>query len=818
MAEPDPQSPLKTQPEPRKLKSLRSGSKVALKTREFNLIPLDCFNPAMLPTNGEVLRRCFFLQDETKSRSIKSIAEQVFHEMEDIYKRAFAIERSTKQGKNCIEQICKLHEDYRNSTRNYNPTKKQQQPKVQLFLENLHKMCDIAPKDAVSQINKDRLRSEKKKAEDIAFLNDQRNDRTEKLAKEDSAYTKKSDAKASRDSAEFLRNSAASSSKQKPMSLAAKAEEPILPRLRVKPTKVDEEIEEEDSEIEETEFRFKLRSDPDLDPDFQQSPFLRELRNSKQKKEKVSIAKDPLTLQALDRTKTSSRDASRILAPASAAMGLDVSKAAISRSTIERERKKLRSTIDAEAKAAFLPPENAIVHFDGKHLMDMAGEFGDRLAIVLSGNTPDCIQGKLLSAEKIADGTGKSQAEEVISALNKWGAQDNVCGMCFDTTSSNTGWIKGACVLIEEMLGRPLLWLPCRHHICELLLKAAWEAVFGEDMEPSYTEMGIFKKNWEKIDKNNFEILNLKPWMKHYRAKVVPFLKSLLQSKQPRDDYREVIELVLLILGSPVENFTFKKPGAYHKARWMAPLIYGCKMFLFRKQLKTQLKKDKKFLENLERFSIFATLFYVEHWFAAPLAAEAPYMDLKLYKEMLQFQKYDSAIATAVVQKFMLHTWYLNQEYTAFSLFSKNISDKEKSSIAKKLSKVTPPKKYESGYPMPVQLPQNKKGLDRKLSDSVMDGSLFLFDKLGFAKDWLYMPVTTWETNENFCKMRTWVLNLRVTNDCAERGVKLISDYAKCLTKDSVDRQNLLQVVSSNRNQFPDANVKTFVKGSSARE
>ena len=817
MAEPDPQSPLKTQPEPRKLKSLRSGSKVALKTREFNLIPLDCFNPAMLPTNGEVLRRCFFLQDETKSRSIKSIAEQVFHEMEDIYKRAFAIERSTKQGKNCIEQICKLHEDYRNSTRNYNPTKKQQQPKVQLFLENLHKMCDIAPKDAVSQINKDRLRSEKKKAEDIAFLNDQRNDRTEKLAKEDSAYTKKSDAKASRDSAEFLRNSAASSSKQKPMSLAAKAEEPILPRLRVKPTKVDEEIEEEDSEIEETEFRFKLRSDPDLDPDFQQSPFLRELRNSKQKKE-VSIAKDPLTLQALDRTKTSSRAASRILAPASAAMGLDVSKAAISRSTIERERKKLRSTIDAEAKAAFLPPENAIVHFDGKHLMDMAGEFGDRLAIVLSGNTPDCIQGKLLSAEKIADGTGRSQAEEVISALNKWGAQDNVCGMCFDTTSSNTGWIKGACVLIEEMLGRPLLWLPCRHHICELLLKAAWEAVFGEDMEPSYTEMGIFQKNWEKIEKNNFEILNLKPWMKHYRAKVVPFLKSLLQSKQPRDDYREVIELVLLILGSPVENFTFKKPGAYHKARWMAPLIYGCKMFLFRKQLKTQLKKDKKFLENLERFTIFATLFYVEHWFAAPLAAEAPYMDLKLYKEMLQFQKYDSAIATAVVQKFMLHTWYLNQEYTAFSLFSKNISDKEKSSIAKKLSKVTPPKKYESGYPMPVQLPQNKKGLDRKLSDSVMDGSLFLFDKLGFAKDWLYMPVTTWETNENFCKMRTWVLNLRVTNDCAERGVKLISDYAKCLTKDSVDRQNLLQVVSSNRNQFPDANVKTFVKGSSARE
>ena len=51
----------------------------------------------MLPTNGEVLRRIFFLSDEKKSRSIKSKAEQVFKEVEDIYKRALAIERSTKK-------------------------------------------------------------------------------------------------------------------------------------------------------------------------------------------------------------------------------------------------------------------------------------------------------------------------------------------------------------------------------------------------------------------------------------------------------------------------------------------------------------------------------------------------------------------------------------------------------------------------------------------------------------------------------------------------------------------------------------------------
>ena len=93
------------------------------------------------------------------------------------------------------------------------------------------------------------------------------------------------------------------------------------------------------------------------------------------------------------------------------------------------------------------------------------------------------------------------------------------------------------------------------------------------------------KKNWEKLDKNNFEYLNPKSWMKPWRLEVIQFLKSLLESeKQPRDDYRECIELVLVVLGDPPKNFSFKKPGPFHKARWMAPWLYGTKIFLFRKR------------------------------------------------------------------------------------------------------------------------------------------------------------------------------------------------------------------------------------------
>ena len=95
------------------------------------------------------------------------------------------------------------------------------------------------------------------------------------------------------------------------------------------------------------------------------------------------------------------------------------------------------------------------------------------LSIIISGDTPDCKQGKLLSGEVISDGSGESQAKQVVSTLEEWNLVDRVIGMCFDTTSSNTGWMSGAAVLIESKLQKPLLWLPCRKHIAELMLRAA---------------------------------------------------------------------------------------------------------------------------------------------------------------------------------------------------------------------------------------------------------------------------------------------------------------------------------------------------------
>jgi hypothetical protein len=54
--------------------------------------------------------------------------------------------------------------------------------------------------------------------------------------------------------------------------------------------------------------------------------------------------------------------------------------------------------------------------------------------------------------------------------------------------------------------------------------------------------------------------------------------------------------------------------------------------------------------------------------------------------------------------------------------------------------------------------------------------------------------------------LKDFVDNLRVTNDCAKRGVALTTDYIKAITKDELQRQHLFQTVEHHRRQVP--NVK----------
>ena len=67
-----------------------------------------------------------------------------------------------------------------------------------------------------------------------------------------------------------------------------------------------------------------------------------------------------------------------------------------------------------------------------------------------------------------------------------------------------------------------------------------------------------------------------------------------------------------------------------------------------------------------------------------------------------------------------------------------------------------------------------------------------------------------WPEDEHYMKAKNFVKTTKVTNDVAERGVKMARDYATILTKDDNIRDMLLQGVERCRRLFPDFKKQTL--------
>lgn len=107
---------------------------------------------------------------------------------------------------------------------------------------------------------------------------------------------------------------------------------------------------------------------------------------------------------------------------------------------------------------------------------------------------------KLLGIPTAPDATGKSQKDEVVKLLRDWKLEPNLIGVVFDTTASNTGVRSGCAVLLEKEFNKPLLWLACRHHIHELHIRHAWDAVAGQSNSPIEPLLKRFQQQWITID------------------------------------------------------------------------------------------------------------------------------------------------------------------------------------------------------------------------------------------------------------------------------------------------------------------------------
>jgi len=148
---------------------------------------------------------------------------------------------------------------------------------------------------------------------------------------------------------------------------------------------------------------------------------------------------------------------------------------------------------------------------------------------------------------------------------------------------SNKGWAK-----------HYLLWSACRHHIGEIVLTRVFQDLRIESSKsPDVTVFCRFRKHFDVLPHSSDQRLSTfdssqfseeaKVRLAEFRARV-PTLSKLRLLYQ-RGDYKEFAQLCILFLGGSEEVVTFKRPGALHKARWMAKLIYSIKISLLEKYI-----------------------------------------------------------------------------------------------------------------------------------------------------------------------------------------------------------------------------------------
>ena len=157
----DPPTPLKSQPDSKRPKTpnivtrnlssdLDSGDPSIRRIKDVTLVPLQTFSGTQIPTNSEVLRRCFFYRDQAPKRAMKAIAEDVFSELEAICLKALAIPKPTKQSKNAVKIIQELYDDFRKASSKH--SSRPLTAKEQGFVDKLDSMCEIVAIDAEAQI------------------------------------------------------------------------------------------------------------------------------------------------------------------------------------------------------------------------------------------------------------------------------------------------------------------------------------------------------------------------------------------------------------------------------------------------------------------------------------------------------------------------------------------------------------------------------------------------------------------------------------------------------------------------------------------
>uniref|UniRef100_A0A2S2PCY9 Uncharacterized protein n=1 Tax=Schizaphis graminum TaxID=13262 RepID=A0A2S2PCY9_SCHGA len=728
---------------------------------------LESITGSKLPSKKQMLHRFFHLHKYEK-KSIQSSATITTREISAFWEKA---KIPTQKECHVIEKIKKIHCKWQSIKKSASRRTSKQLEAESVFVSDFDNLFDIAHKDALTLISI---------KEDKEFLLAQREKgRRGSMGPIDTKLSKKEERTKQRQ----LQNE-----------LKIKKETERLKKDEQMLNVNDNNIDCDDSQC----------SSSDNDELYVPSSKRLKKNNSPTKVNTLfnSTIVTSRVASALDRTKVSDRNAMYVLSATLQSLGHNIQNFTLNRESIRQARREYREKIADEIKTSFVTTIPLTVHWDGKLLPDLTSKDKvDRLAVIVSG---DGIM-KLLGVPKIPNGTGEAQATAVFELLEEWNLIERIHFMSFDTTASNSGVKAGACVLLEKKIKRDLLSLACRHHILELIIESVFNALMGASSGPNIKIFQRFAEKWNEIDVEKYEsgIIEdaVASKLNPQKYVLVKYINDQLATFQPRDDYKELLQLSLIFLGDETaKDFKIRRPGALHRARWMAKLIYSLKIFLFRSQFKLTARE----LSALEAFNVFVIQVYIKYWYTASSGELAPYNDLNLLKELDNYKKSNIVIGNAAAKSFSRHLWYLSETLIGLAFFDSKVSSEMKVNMVKSLVKKG------ADFPLRRITVETTAVQTVQLSDFVSKNSLILFKALDIPQDFLNQNPDTWENHKDFIDGCKRVQHLKVVNDAAERGISLIQTFNGIITNQEEQKQYLLQVVEQHRQKYPNPNKSTI--------
>jgi hypothetical protein len=476
---------------------------------------------------------------------------------------------------------------------------------------------------------------------------------------------------------------------------------------------------------------------------------------------------------------------------------------------------KNRKMTTAEAQKHNIPPTvPLLLHWDTKLLPGLTRtEKVDRVAVLVTGEDHEI----LLGVPPVFSSTGTAQADACLGLLREQGLEENIRGIVFDTTASNTGLSEGACVKIQHGLNRDLLWAACRHHVHEIILSDVFKKAYGQSSGPNIELFVRFQKQWKNIDNTCWipatedEDLVLRfsedDDLIQAKSSAVEYLRSALEQKShPRVDYAALLFLSLLFLGGiPDGSVNIRTPGAFHQARWMAKAIYVLKIYLFKAQFKLSVRE----MHAMRSLGLFITLSYVRYWNEAMIARYAAKNDLD-FMHHLQSGLPDKSLAETALTAWKRHLWYVSEEMIGLAFFDERINSSEKSAMILNLKR--PPndkvmKRLEGKNFSPRQ----------SVSEFVTAKTMTIFETLipngaEYAVQLLQKVPEDWEEDPIYKRFKMACDKMRVVNDCAERAISLATKFNSTITKDEQQKQYILTVVRKHQQDIPCCSKVSFIE------